>query len=83
MDDGTINIKDKKTFIEFVSKLHAEYKSNGKEWSVNTIDGFIENIAAYAEDIDGYYKNMGFEASPKTPTWRIFAQILKGATVYE
>ncbi len=83
IDDGTIDIKDKETFINFVKSLKSDYENNNKQWSVNSIDDFIENIIAYAEDIDGYYKNMNFETSPKIPTWRIFAQILKGATIYE
>ncbi len=83
IDDGTIDVKDKKTFINFVKELKSDYENNNKQWSVNSIDGFIENIIAYAEDIEGYYKNMEFETSAEIPTWRIFAQILKGATIYE
>ncbi len=82
IDDGTIDIKDKETFIDFVRSLKSDYQNN-KERAISSIDEFIENICAYAEDIDGYYKNMHFETSTKTPTWRIFAQILKGATIYE
>ncbi len=83
IDDGTIDIKDKETFINFVKVLKSDYKNNNKQWSANNIDDFIENIISYTKDIDGYYKNMNFETSPKIPTWRIFAQILKGATIYE
>jgi len=49
----------------------------------NIRTSFIEGIASFAQDIDGYYKNMEFDTTAETPTWRIFAQILKGATVYE
>jgi len=83
IDDGTLNISDRKSFSEFVDKLLRDYKKNGGTWEVKRIDDFIENINRYAEDIDRYYKNMNFDTSAETPTWRIFAQILKGATVYE
>lgn len=83
IDDGTLTVIDKKTFSKFAEDLLMDYKKNGETWEVNRIDDFIENINRYAEDIDGYYKNMHFDTSAETPTWRIFAQILKGATIYE
>jgi len=83
IDDGTLKVTDRKSFSKFAKNLLIDYKKNGKTWKVNRIDDFIENINRYAEDIDGYYKNMNFDTSAETPTWRIFAQILKGSTVYE
>ncbi len=80
IDDGTLNVVDRPSFVEFVETLLAE---NKQEWEVHNIEQFIENISAYAQDIDGLYHNLGFDTSAETPTWRIFAQILKGATIYE
>ncbi|MDP8169975.1 hypothetical protein QJU96_01560 [Pasteurella skyensis] len=80
IDDGTLNVIDRQSFAEFVEILLAE---NKQEWEVQNIEQFIENISAYAQDIDGLYHNLGFDTSAETPTWRIFAQILKGATIYE
>ena len=83
IDDGTLKVTDRKSFSNFANNLLTEYKKNEVKWENNRIENFIEAISAYAEDIDGYYKNMNFETSADTPTWRVFAQILKGATVYE
>jgi hypothetical protein len=83
IDDETLNVKDRESFINFVKELHSDYLDNGDDWENNTLTKFIETIAVYADDIDGYYKNMKFDTSPNVPTWRIFAQILKGATIYE
>jgi hypothetical protein len=83
IEDGTIDVLDRKSFSKFAEKLLINYEQNGKNWEVKRIEDFIENISRYAEDIDGYYTNMNFETSAETPTWRIFAQILKGATIYE
>ncbi|MDN5201004.1 hypothetical protein QQ008_06520 [Fulvivirgaceae bacterium BMA10] len=83
IDDGTIRVTDRESFSAFVSNLLNEYKKEGSKWENKRIEDFIEGISAYAQDIDGYYENMKFDTSSDTPTWRIFAQILKGATVYE
>lgn len=81
--DGTLGVIDRNSFSKFASELLADYKMNGENWENNSLESFIEGIASYAEDIDGYYSNMKFDTSADTPTWRIFAQILKGAAVYE
>lgn len=82
-EDGTENVLDKKSFTEFAREILQDCKSNSYNWTNNNLYDFIDGIASYAEDIDGYYQNMKSLKSPNIPTWRIFAQILKGATQYE
>nr|WP_294934856.1 hypothetical protein [uncultured Flavobacterium sp.] len=83
IDDGTLNVTDKTSFSEFVRELLTDLKKEDQNWENKKIEDFIEGIASYSEDINGYYQNMGSTTSAETPTWRIFAQILKGATMYE
>lgn len=82
-DDGTIEIKTKEDFSYYINSLLEDFEENGDNWENNTVESFLRGIIAYTRDIDGYYKNMGFDTSTEIPTWRIFAQILKGASVYE
>jgi hypothetical protein len=83
IDDETQNVTDRKSFVDFARNLLMDYKNDGLNWENNKLENFLEAIGAYANDIDGYYKNMNFESSADVPTWRIFAQILNGAVVYE
>lgn len=83
IDDGTLNVVDKATFSAFVSEMLKELKEKNTNWENEKSEDFIESIVSYSEDIVGYYKNLNFSTSVETPTWRIFAQILKGATIYE
>ena len=83
IDDGTLKVIDKATFSIFVEEMLKELKKKNMNWENKKTEDFIESIVSYSEDIDGYYKNMNFTTSAETPTWRIFAQILKGATIYE
>jgi hypothetical protein len=39
-------------------------------------------MAAWVDDIDGYFRNRG-EAVPVQPTWKTLGQILLAAKVYE
>jgi len=37
----------------------------------------------YSEDINGYYKNVHPDLNADLPTWRVFADILRGTVIYE
>jgi hypothetical protein len=80
---NTESIRSRADFILFVQNLHNEYLKNGENWENNTLDTFLEKIGAYAEDIDGYYLNRKQNENPEMATWKAFADILVGATIYE
>ena len=80
---NTDKINSREEFIVFAKALYNDYKEHGENWENNTLDTFLERIAAYAEDIDGYYSNKGLKEDPEKASWKLFADILAGATIYE
>lgn len=55
-----------------------------KEKSENvTVTSFLVALSAYSKDVDGYYKNMNIPIDPDKPSWRLFADLITGATIYE
>jgi hypothetical protein len=44
-------------------------------------------MARYTEDIEGYYQNLAQQIvekiNPDDPTWLVFADMFRGAKVYE
>jgi hypothetical protein len=40
-------------------------------------------MARYSEDIQGYYDNTNQNIDANTPSWKLFADILLGAKIYE
>jgi hypothetical protein len=40
-------------------------------------------MSAYAADLDGYYQNMEPGENAVIPTRKVFANIMRGAVVYE
>jgi hypothetical protein len=74
---------DLPSFILFVTTLQKELEEDiPKNLNFNTID-FLEGLSRYAEDIQGYYNNTGQNLDASIPTWRTFADLLKGASMYE
>jgi hypothetical protein len=74
---------DRQTFIKFLDLLRQFYLTNPDSWENKTLPDFLEALGAYTEDIQGYYDNMKMDVNANEPTWQTFADILKGATIYE
>jgi hypothetical protein len=81
------NINDRHSFVEFLRLFRADLNSNPDEWENKNLDDFLEAMTRYAEDIQGYYNNceneIGERVDADVPTWRTFADILRGARIYE
>ena len=80
---NTENIKTREDFIKFAKELSQNYKDHKQEWENNKLDLFLDAMATYSNDVQGYYKNWHPEVSADIPSWRVFADILKGSTLYE
>lgn len=74
-----------KTSIElsnFIEKLCDDLKDNPNAWSNNTLEDFLEALAAWITDMEGYYINSNQEV-PLQPTWKTIAEMLLAAKIYE
>lgn len=85
MDDTLNNFKvtDRQTFVEFLDLLRKDFLDNPENWENKTLTEFLEALSSYAEDIQGYYDNIKQDVNADQPNWQTFADIFKGATMYE
>jgi hypothetical protein len=85
MNDALSNFKvtDRQDFIRFIDLLRQNFIDNSDSWENNKLDSFLEAISAYADDIQGYYDNTRQNVDADLPSWQTFADIFKGATLYE
>lgn len=80
---SNFKVTDRLSFIKFLDLLRQDFLSNPNNWENNNLDTFLEALSAYVNDIQGYYDNMGQQINADTPSWQTFADIFKGATMYE
>lgn len=78
-----MNVDNRQSFIQFLSQLRIDLQRNGQEWENNTLESFLDAMVRYTEDIQGYYDNTNQNANADVPSWKLLADILKGATIYE
>ncbi|AWA31532.1 hypothetical protein HYN48_14420 [Flavobacterium magnum] len=81
--EATKNIRTRQDFIVFLNELLLEYRANGPEWENNNLENFLSALADCAEGIDGFYANTQPQMNAEEASWKIFADILMSARIYE
>ena len=84
LESSLDKVCDKETFIAFLGALIADHKNN--HWENGTLDLFLEGMQGWLEDMDleDFYRRMERqEVLSSNVNWRVFADILVAATVYE
>ncbi|GAB3785720.1 hypothetical protein GCM10028818_47830 [Spirosoma horti] len=76
------NISSREDFTRFLGALLEDLQSDRSAWENNTLDEYLNGIKSWTEEVDGYYINMG-KPILENVNWRVFAEILTAATMYE
>lgn len=75
-------IASRHDLARFVEQLRQDLEDNPDQWENCSLDSYLEAMAAWLHDMDGYYRNQGL-AIPSAPSWRTIAQILLASKSYE
>ncbi len=76
------DIQTREDLVVFIKQLEAEVRQKECNWENTSLDNYLEAMSAWIVDMDGVYKNFNLEMKDE-PMWRIFARILRAATIYE
>jgi hypothetical protein len=79
-------VKDKDTFISFLRILITDFENNRSNWENKTLGSFLESMHGWLEDMDleEYYARINSsEVMHEKTNWRVFADVLVAATIYE
>lgn len=78
-----MKVTDKKSFIKFLESIRMEFQKSPEKWENSNLEDFLEAMERYTEDIQGYYENTNQKVDSNIPSWQVFADIIKGAAIYE
>lgn len=76
------SLNTREDFIEFVELLVLDLKKNPEEWENKSLVSYLDAVASWTQDMDGYFRNNNLPL-PKDINWKIFANILIAAKMYE
>ncbi|MFY4723357.1 DUF7660 family protein [Streptomyces sp. LaBMicrA B280] len=66
----------------FVRSLRLHHAEEGMSWENADLPSFLEALAAWLDDADGWYGSTGRELPPGGD-WAFFARAPRAATMYE
>jgi len=76
-------VENRKEFIDFIEKMSRDLRENPENWENKSLEDFLEAVASYAADIQGYYDNTKQNIDADKADWQTFADIFRGARIYE
>jgi len=66
-------------FASFLEEVVADYMATGQdEWQNVTLEQFLDALSAFADA-----RLVGVDWDQESPSWRLFANMIVAATVYE
>jgi len=72
-------IESKEDFIKFLHALNKDFLSNGQSWENPDLGRYLEAMEAFlSSSTEKSLYKMDF-----TPSWKLFAEILLTASIYE
>jgi hypothetical protein len=75
-------IRSKDDLLVLLTALRQDLVANKEDWENPTLDSYLEAMQGWIQDMDGYYSNIN-QTIPEQPTWKVFADILYAAKMYE
>ncbi len=75
-------IETREDFVRFAHALQADLRDHPASWENPSLESYLEALEAVANSIGQGFKNRGLSL-PDQPTWRIIADILLTARIYE
>lgn len=82
MNIKQMKVTDRQSLIHFIQALANDLRSHPEQWENQNLGDYLDAMAGWLEDMDGYYINKGVPA-PESPSWAILADMLIAAKVYE
>ncbi|MBW8828401.1 MAG: hypothetical protein JF606_03005 [Burkholderiales bacterium] len=86
LEDSLDAVCDKQTFLNFLNALVFDCKLNKARWENNTLDSYLEGMHGWLEDMDlnVFYERINLKKVMQSEiNWRVFADVLIAATIYE
>lgn len=76
------SIRTREDFVLLIRSLLYSLDKCPEEWENRDLKSYFDALAAWVEDMDGYYRNLG-EAVPEQLTWKVLGDMVVAAKVYE
>jgi hypothetical protein len=82
-NDSNYEMNSRSDLIQFICALQDDLKQHPENWENSDLYSYLGALAGFLGDAHGYYRNKKEDVDPDVPSWRLLADSLQAATVYE
>jgi len=83
IDEVANQVQSRADFEDFLRLLMVDLHRHGQKWANTSLAEYLGGFQGFTQDMDGYYKNRGEDVDLSQPSWRVLADLLLAARVYE
>ncbi|AMO46696.1 Hypothetical protein AKI40_0268 [Enterobacter sp. FY-07] len=75
-------VNNREELLTLIQALATDARHSPEAWQNKSVADYLEAMASWIEDMDGYYKNRQLPL-PQNISWGVFADVLMAAKSYE
>jgi hypothetical protein len=83
IDDLRQKMSTREEFIEILRLLLEDFQKNKATWENQTLEHYLAAMIAWSGSMDNYYLHRKMNLDASQPNWKVFADLLLAARVYE
>lgn len=76
------NIRSKEDFVKFLNELKYDKEHKSEDWTNQEISSYLDGIASWVEDMEGYFNNMSIDM-PTNIDWKFISTLFYVGKIYE
>ncbi len=73
----------RENFIQYLNDIRKSLKEEPQKWENTSLEDFLEAMVAHTGAIQQMYINTNQNINADEHNWKVFADILEGAAIYE
>ena len=82
-NDKTYEMNSRDELVNFIYALQGELEEHPEAWENKDLHTFLGALARFLNDAHGYYRNAKLDVDAGVPSWRLLADSLQAASVYD
>ena len=75
-------VGSREQLVRFLGLLLEDHRQRPESWATGDLESYLDGLAGWAEDVDGYFENRGELISSVSP-WRLAAMMFVAAKYYD
>lgn len=82
-DNVRYDMNSRSDLVQFIYALQDELRQHPERWENVDLHTYLGALAAFLNDVHGYYRNAKLDVDAEVASWRLLADCLQAASAYD